>query len=878
MRRPGTGRGLPGHTTEREVDAELRFHLEEAVEALVARGASEEEARRRALEEFRELDRIRAECAAIDDDRRRREGRREMLSSIWRDSVLALRRLRRTPGFAAAALVTLALGIGATVAMYAVVEGVILRPLPYPGSERVVRVWPGMNFNIALADRFRELPALESVTGASGWSFILEGEGGAERIEGSAVDPQFFSVLGVRPALGRGFLPEERYHDRSGVVVVSHGLWQRRWGGDPGLVGRTIALSGHRNDAHTVVGIMPPGFRPLVEGAELWVPLSTRPGMTVASDSSWYVNQVVARLAPGATLAQAHAQVAELARRLREEFPGRIRGDRVRGAGAVSLLDATVGQVRPALWILLGAVGLVLVVACANVANLVLAEGSRRSREVAIRAALGASRGRLLRQSLVESLVLALLGGGLGVLFAGLSLGGLDSGLSLALPRTGGLGLDPSVVAFALVLSAVTAVAFGLAPALGLVAGRLGDALSRGGRRGTSGNGRLGRWLVAVETALSVVLVVGAGLLIRSFWGLYTTDPGFRPDGVLVVEAAAPGAEDTANRAGLQEYYRLALERLRSLPGVSAAGAIHLLPLTDNNWSFPYLAEGMTPSGDEPLPAANFRIVTPGYFETLEIPLRRGRFLGSEDREDGTPAILVNEAFAESVWPGEDPLGKEVRIFGSQGHRVVGVVGDVRQHALDLAPRPEMYVSYRQWSAGSFYFMLRADGDPGALSGSVRRALRELDPGVPIPMITPLTAVVGDSVARARFYALLLGGFGGLALILGAVGVYGVTAHQVAGRRREFGVRLALGADPRGVVRRTVARGLVPVGSGVAVGLAAALGASRLLESLLYRVSPGDPATYAGVAVFLGAVGLLATWLPARRASRVDPVRVLTAE
>jgi predicted permease len=878
-RRPG--RLFSSRPPDQEIDDELRFHIEGAVEELVAGGLDDDAARRQVLEEFGDVARIRDECRRIGVEGGGKERREEVMGSIARDIRVAFRRLRRQPAFAGAAVLTLMLGIGASVAMFSVVDGVVLRPLPYPEPQRLVSVWPAANFNIAMVDRFRDAPSLGSVTGLSRWAFTLTGEGEPERVDGIAVDPAYFDVFGVRPAHGRAFSVEERTYDRAAVVVLGWDFWQRRFGADPDVVGRRIVLDGHKEKARLVIGVMPAGHQPPGRPADLWVPLATDPAYTVAQDSSWYVNDVVARLVPGATLEQARTEVRELARRLRADFPGRFTEEHVLGADATGLLDDVVGDVRQGLWVMLGAVGLVLVIACANVANLLLARTAEQGRDLALRAALGASRGRLVRQALLESLVLAVIGGALGICLAWWSLGVLESGVQLALPRGAEIRLSLPVLAFAVTVTLASVFAFGLLPALTGARREVAGELKSGARRRSGGPGqhRLRRVLVASEVALAVVLAAGAGLLLRSFGQLYGTDPGFRSDRVLAIEIARPGAEFAAERAELADYYRDVQDRLAAVPGIASVGAIHLLPLTGGNWSFPYLAEGHEPGPDGNLESANFRIVTPGYFRTLGIPLLQGRDVAEADGSDAPGVGLVNQAMAEELWPGEDPVGKEILLFGNQPFTVVGVVGNVRQFTLDREPLAEMYRPLKQFSAGSLYMLVRGQtGDVASLGPRLREVIWEVDPDVPIPFVGTVDTVVADSVARARFFAAVLAGFGLLALALGAVGVYGVTSFTVASRLPEYGVRIALGAAPESVVRKAVTTGLSPVLWGVVAGLAGAILAGRLLSSLLYEISPTDPLTLAAVTAVLCSVAVAAILVPARRASRVDPVDVLRAE
>ncbi len=864
------------------IDEELRFHIEGAIEDLVAEDWDPEAARHHVLEEFGDLDRFRDECREIAREGRGQRWREDVMGSFVRDIRIALRGLRRQPAFAAAAVLTLGLGIGATVTMFSVVEGVVLEPLPYPESERMVSVWPAANFNIAMVRHFDEAPSLASISGMSRWWFTLTGDGEPERLGGIAVDPGYFEVFGVRPAYGRAFTEEERYWGRSAVVLLDWDFWERRYGGDPSVVGRRIALEGQRETSREIIGILPRGHEPPGGPAAVMVPLATAPGYTVAQDSSWYVNEVVARMAPGATLEQSRTEVRGLARRLREEFPGRFTEETVQTADAQLLIDVVVGDVRRGLLVMLGAVALVLVIACANVANLLLARTAERTHDLALRSALGASRGRLVRQSLAESALLAGVGGALGVGLAWWSLGLIEGGLQLALPRSGEIALSLPVLGFALLVTLGSVLLFGLLPALrGASRDVSGDLKTGGGRGGAANRSHhaLRRSLVVAEVALAVVLVAGAGLLLRSFGQLYGTDPGFRHDGVLAIEVASPGSEFANQRAAVAAHYREVQERIAAVPGVASVGAIHLLPLTGGNWSFPYLAEGHEPGPDGNLTSANFRIVTPGYFRTMAIPLLQGRDIDETDVAEGAPVGLVNQAMARELWPGEDPIGKTIDLFGNQTFEVVGVVGNVRQFSLDREALPEMYRPLTQFSAGSLFMLVRGDdAEIASMTPVLRDAVWSVDPDVPIPFVGLVDGVVEDSVARARFFAVVLGGFGLLALILGAVGVYGITAFTVASRLPEYGVRIALGAAPDSVARGALARGLRPVVLGIGLGLLAALGAGRLLASLLYQVSPADPVTLLLVPLVLGGVAVLAILVPARRAGRVDPVEVLRAE
>ena len=829
------------------------------------------------------MDALRRSLCENDEVVERRLRWRRLLGELTQDVRFAARGLRRSPAFTAVALLTLAIGIGASVAMFTVVDSVLIRPLPYPEAERLVAVRPGQNANLALVDAMAEgAPSLEAVTGLSSWGLTLTGRGAPIELKAQFADASFFRVFGVKPELGRPFRAGERDPERSDVVLLSHPLWKGRFGGDPGIVGRRIALDGYGHRTREVIGVMPEGFvapgAPDGEEIDVWGPLSRAPGRTLATDSTWYVNAVVGRLAQGATVERAAREVRTVMGRLRAEYGGLIDEQSVRTAGASSLLDSLVGGVRETLLVLLGAVGLVLLLACINVANLCLGRGERREAELAVRTALGGSRGRLVRELLTESVLLALLGGAAGVLLARLLLSLLSVADASGLPRTAELHVDPRVLGFALAVTLGSVLAFGLLPAVRasgrVVQPRLGGAgRVQGASRSTR---RLGSALVAGEVAFALVLVTAAGLLVSSLRAIRAVDPGLDAHDVLALELAPPPGSYDGDRA-VALYDRLRA-RLGGLPGVSAVGAIQLLPLSDGNWQFPYLAEGHDPPRGEPLPDANFRVVTPGYFDAVDLPLLSGRAIEAGDRADGPRVVVINRTLAEQLWPRARAEGKTIRIFGDQPFRVVGVVGDAHQRALDVAPRPEMYVPLTQWPLAGMVVMVESSLPPASLVHSATAAVWEVAPDVPVTRARPLSAVVDASLERRRFFVRVLAFFGALALGLGAVGVYGVTAYAVGARRREFGVRLALGATGHQLVRSALSSAMAPVAVGLAAGLAGSLAAGRLLAGLLFGVGPRDPLTLAAAALILGAVAAVAGWLPARRASRLDPARVLRAE
>jgi predicted permease len=805
------------------------------------------------------------------------------MGSLWHDLRIALRRLRADRGFTAVALATLALGIGASVAIFTVVNAVMLRPLPYPAADRLVQLSPGQNANITLADALRDgTPALAAATGLSQWELTLSGDGPAAALPAQVVDAAFFAVFGIAPALGQSFGPEVREPARADVVMISHELWQTRFGGDPSIVGRRLRLEGYDQQERTVVGVMPRDFvAPYASPGRAiacWIPFALPAGRTFATDSSWYVNRVVGRLHAGATVEQAAAQVRTVMERLRADHPGRIDADAVRASGAMGLLDAMVGDVQTPLRLLLATVGLVLLLACANLANLLLARGEKRRQELAVRTALGAVRARLVREQLVEGTVLALLGGTLGIALAQAIVAGLRVSERSGLPRTGDTGIDGRVLAFALALSLLSVVGFALLPALRATRGALRPDLAAGQRTvgRTRGGRRLGSALIAIEVALTLVVVSGAGLLLTSLRAVQAIDPGLQAGQVLAVELSPPDSRLGRERSPL--LYEAILARLRALPGVRDVAAIHILPFTQNNWAFPYLAEGHRPPVDGPLPAANFRVVTPDYFRTVGIPLLAGRDVTPGDVEGGERVALINATMAAELWPGERAEGRTIQLFGDQPLRVVGVVGDVRQESLDRAPRPELYVPLPQFRVAAMTVMLRTQGDPRLLIPTVRRTVEAASTDVPITRIRPLDEVLEGSIARRAFFSSVLTFFGVLALLLGGVGVYGVMAYAVGGRRHEFGVRMALGATAGSVVRGAMAGGAVPLGVGLVAGGAGVVATSRLLASLLYQVSPTDPLTLGASGALLAGVALLAIWIPARRAARVSPTQALRAE
>ena len=795
----------------------------------------------------------------------------------------SLRSLARDPGFALLAVGTLALGIGASVATFSILYGATLRPLPYPEPDRLVVVWPELNFNNAMVRGVREaVPALESVAGVGRWGLSLSGEGRPLDVQSDRVTPGYLGMLGARPIRGRLLLPEDSEPDAEPVVVVSHRFWRDALGADPGVVGRQIRLDGADATTRTVVGVLEAAFRSPVLEPDVWIPFRDNAALGVGEDNTWFVNDRVARLAPGATIAQAEEQLRRYAADVQRQVPSIIAEEDARLASVQSLQSYLVRSVRTALWVTLAVVGMVLLIACANVANLLLARGEARRHALTVRMALGAGRRGILRLLLVESAVLGALGGFLGTL---LGTGLLRVVVGLAppdFPRLGELGVDPVILGFAVLVTMGATLVAGLAPSLRVsrvdMTAQLGGSRGRAARR----RSRVSEALIGVEVALAMVVAVGSGLMLRSLQQLMAVDTGL-DGGRVVVMGTAPPAWRYTDDVAFERYYTDVLSRVAAVPGVESVGAINLLPGTSNNWSFPTHVEGVEVAQDEPVPSVNFRVVRPGYFGTVGVPVLRGRAFDESDGFDTEPVALVNQAFVDRFWPDGDPLGRMVRWFSrdAAGHRVVGVVGDVRQHGMGRDAMPELYVVDAQldWEVSLWIMARIVDGSPPlSHAESLRSALWSVDPDVPISGMNTLERVYGESAASTRFLATILTAFGILSLLLCASGVLGVTSFSVGQRTSEFGVRMALGSTRSRVLGQALGTPLIPGVVGTVVGGGLALWGGRVLEGSLFQVRPTDPVTFAGVAGALLLVALFAALLPAWRASRVDPVRALTHE
>ncbi len=783
----------------------------------------------------------------------------------------ALRALRRHPGFAAAVAAMLALGIGANTAIFSVVNAVLLRGLPYPAPERLIMAfttYPDFGHSGTSLEDFRdwrdgfagagELAAFDEA------NYNLTGDGAPERAEGAAVTANYFRVLGAAPAAGRAFLPEEERGPTPGVAMLGHEYWRRRFGGDPRVVGRTITLNGL---PRTIVGVAPAGMV-LPRTPDVLVPVRTDSGFGRRAEFL----TVVGRLAPGVTVDRARGVLATVGRRLQAQYP-ETNSPRL-SIDVTSMQDEVVGAARPALLVLTGAVGLVLLVACANVANLLLVRATTREREVATRAALGASRARVARQLLAESVALAGAGGLAGVVLAAAAVRAVRAVGPDVLPRANEVGLDGAALAFAVAASVATGVLFGLAPALRLAREDLQTAL-RGSARGVAGNAAAQRArgaLVAAEVALSVLLLVGAGLLLRSFVALQRTDPGFEAEHVLTARVTLPRAAYPQADPQVIGFQGALLERLRATPGVRAAALASTVPMSSSGYVTFEVPGRVRQPGEDLQPFD----VSDDYFRAMGVRLLRGRVFGPQDGPRAPRVAVVDEEAARRFWPGADPIGARITVGDStQFMTIVGVVANVRQEGVAAKPYPQLYGVLAQNPTRAVAVVVRAAGDPAALTAGVRRTVSALDPSLPVYDVATMTERVARSVARPRATAAVVTAFGAAALLLAAVGIYAVVAYSVAQRTRELGVRIALGAG-RGDVRRLVLRrGMAPVGVGLAAGMAAAPVATRALGALLYGVGALDPAAYAGAAAFLAAVALAATWVPAERATRVPPMAAL---
>lgn len=795
------------------------------------------------------------------------------------DIRFAVRAFLKAPGFVAIAVLTLALGIGANTAIFTVVNALLLRPLPYAEPERLVMVWQDLRARGGPADEWaspgnfadwqRETGIFAQIAVISGWRPTLVSGAEAEPLPGEQVSHQYFSVLGVPPALGRTFRPEDDVPNAARVAIIGDGLWKRRFGADPGVVGRVIPLSG---EPHEIIGVMPDTFRPVVaDDGEIWRPLQLN--LATPSRGAIFL-RAVARLAPGVPLERAQAEAAALAARLEAAHP---EFNETTGFNLTPLHDRVVGDIKPGLLALLGGVAFVLLIACANIANLVLARGTARGREIAVRVALGAGRRRVLRQFLTESLLLAAVGGAAGLLLGVWAIDALIAMAPANAPRVDEIGLDPTVLAFTALLTVLTGVLFGLVPALHSSRPDVTDALKDAARGGSSGSGRtFRRALIVAEIALALMLLTGGGLLLQTFTRLQAADLGFNPENVLAGFVNPPRtAYDT--RIKHRVFYDQVLDKAAAIPGVEKAAMTSVLPLTGDS-DMGFIIEGRpAPSSQSETPVTWYRLVSAEYLDVMGMTLRQGRQF---DAREAAPSVIVNETLVRTFFRNDNPLGRRLRFSDAADapwFTIVGVVADAKIRGAREATRVETFIPYWQLTEPGMYVVLKGP-NVARLAPALRQTVASLDPNIPVAGLTTLSEMVGDSIDQPRFFATLAVAFAVLALTLAAVGIYGVMAYAVSQRRTEIGVRMALGATPRAVFRLVIGDALRMAAVGIALGLAGSILVARSLATLLFGVAPHDPGTFAVTAGVLMAVAALASFLPARRATRVDPMVALRGD
>jgi putative ABC transport system permease protein len=875
---------LQRERVDRELAEELQAYVEMLTEAKAASGLSPEEARRAALIELGGVAQVK--------ERVREVSVGHFVGTVLQDLRYGARTLRKNLGFTLVAVFTLALGIGANTAIFSVVDAVLLRPLPFAEQERLVVMWkrdltanhplvelsvPEFNDWRAQSESFESLAAMP--TSVYGYGYILTGRGEPVQIESARVSADFFETLGARPQLGRDFTAEDDKPGAARVVVISHRLWRERFDSDPRVIGRSVTLN---DTAFEVVGVMPSDFE-FPKGADIWSTLSANMGGGALQNRQAVFLQAVGRLKPGVTPAQAETEVNTILGRLAAAYPDtKSAGHRV---VMTPLSEYLFGSARLALWMLLAATGLLLAVACANVANLLLARATSRRREIAVRVALGARRSRVVRQLLAESVLLAIIGGGFGLLLAQWLIRLLASVAPADIPRIEDASVDASVLAFTACVALLTVFIFGLAPAVNASKVNLAETLVEGG--GKTAGGRRGRRLlgalVIAEVAVTSVLLIGAGLVLRSFVKLQQTETGFDTTNVLTFQLRLHGKKYSDAKA-VREFYRQFTERLEARPGVVAAGAVLIRPLEGTiGWDVPYSTTDQTPEEAERNRVPNFEVVTPHYFRSVGLPLKAGREFTEHDDEESPKVVVISEAMAREIFDeGVDPIGQSIRLFDpsdsdSALSTVVGVVGDARYRDVKDS-RWDIYVPYRQFSFPVRYVTVRTTSDPAAFADVARGELAALDPDQAVAALKTTSQLFSENVARPRFNTLLLGLLAALAALLAAVGIYGVMSYSVRQRTREIGIRLALGAQPGNVLRLVVRQAMTLALVGVVVGLVIAAAATRLMGGLLYGVSAVDPLTFSAITIALTCVALLASYIPARRATKVDPTVALRYE
>lgn len=862
---------------EERMDQEMLFHLESFTEDLVRSGVPRREAERRARIEFGGVEIAQESC---------REARNiHVFDQMRQDAAYAYRIFRKQPAFTLIAVLTLALGIGATTAIFSLLDAVLLRALPFRDPERLVMLWEGaaqtnnQRYPLAPAnyvDWKAQNQSFEDVAALEYTSYNLTGSGEPERIQAQKVTANFFALLGVTPVLGRSFLPEEDRYDGHKVALLSYGYWQRKFGGDAAVIGKEILLD---EQQYMIVGVMPAGFQFLSKEMNLWTPKAfTREELLTRTES--YLT-VIARLKPGVTLTQALADSTAIVQRINREHP---LSNYEWTASVIPLREELTGDVRLVLVVLMVAVGFVLLIACANIANLMLARGVTRNKEIAIRSALGASRGRIVRQLLAENVLLSLIGGSAGLVLAWFSFSFLKQMVPVAIALQANLQIDLKALGFTALLSVFAGVIFGLAPALQGAKVDLNETLKQSNYRAGSQatQRRLRNMLVVSEIALALMLLVGAGLLIKTFLKLRALDLGMRPENVLTLRTE-PSPKKYSELPKRAAFYRQTLERVRTVPGVAAAGYATAAPLVQKWGSGSFTAEGR-----EPVPGQNAlsRQASPGYMETIGMKLLQGRFFAERDDSQASPVAIINETMARQYWPDENALNRRFKIGGVTSNKpwvtVVGIVADVKELGLDVPAKATMFFPYQQM-ADSFWntpreLVIRVQGAPANVIAAVRQAIWSVDRDQPISNIRMMDEILADEMTERRVEMSLLAAFAALGLLLAALGIYGVLSYVVTQGTPELGIRIALGAQPADVLRLVLRQGMRLVAAGIGLGVMAALLMTRLIQTLLFDVTATDPTTFAGVALLLALIAMLACWIPARRAAKVDPLIALRHE
>ncbi len=867
---------------ERELDVELRFHLEHETEENIRRGMNPTEARLAALRSFGGVERTKEAC-------RDEQGGR-WLADLWQDTRYGVGMLRRNPGFTLVAVLTLALGIGANTAIFSVIYSVLLRPLPYQNGERLMVLKQqaplagvdSLGFSVKdIADYRERTQTLDEVVEYHAMSFTLFGRSEPERIQTGVVSANFFNVLGVKPKLGRTFLSGDEQHGADAVLILSHDYWERSHHSDPHIVGKVFEMN---NRPHTVIGVLPP-IPEFPDNNDVYMATSacpTRSSEQFKENRRSRMMSVFGRLKPGASVKQAEADLSTIAGRLKQEHPADYPVNSGYQLASASLREALTREARPTFLILLGTAGLVLLIACANVANLTLARVMRREREMAVRSALGASRGRLIRQLLTESTLLALAGGALGILLAAFSLNLLIGFAERFTPRASEITLDGSVLLFTLIVSGLTGLVFGLMPALS-VGAHLTTALKEGGQA-TAGvtRQRLRNALVVAQVALSFVLLIGAGLMTRSFIKLQRVSPGFDPERVMVMRVSPNWSKYTTNEQYRNFSQRL-LDKVKPLPGVQTAAIASTYPLNPMGiargpFNRNFIIEGRPVADSELAPQADFRVVSPDYFQTIRQSLVKGRFFTGADDDKAAQVVVINQTLARHRWGNEDPLGGRISFNrGETWRMVVGVIGDSKNYGLNQEAIDEVYAPVAQTSGGGF-LLVRTAAEPMSIVRQLRSAVYEIDGETAIDHVRTLEEARSEALASPRLTALLLGLFALLALVITATGLAGVMALQVNQRTHELGIRLALGAAPGKVLLMVLRQGLALVVLGLILGFAGAMALTRVMSKLLFAVEPGDPLTWLAVSLALAATAALACFAPARRVTSIDPLRALRSE